>query len=367
MPRRRRLLKRRCLHLCKDIVAIGFVSALMLWTTAAPAAEHSIPLFMSASNDLQQGFVRIINHSNESGVVVVRALDDTGREFGPIELTMAPFQKLQFNSNDLELGNASKGIPLGIGGAQGDWRLRFESNLALEVLAYVRTADGFLTSMHDLVSDEGSRYRVPIFNPGSNRDQQSLLRLINPHDVDVAVSIAGVDDGGKPASGNVTLTLPAGETQTVSAQDLESGGRGITGSLGDGSGKWELFVSADHPVQLVNLLESTTGHLTNLSSSPVEGGFFREIDGALTPPTDPGSGDGPAFVAVGDEAIAISPDGVTWKSYPIRTTRSDRLKMWRTEKDFGSRSETVECLPARMGEIGCMSSKRTHLTISPAE
>ena len=33
----------------------------------------------------------------------------------------------------------------------GDWRLMLESNLDIEVPAYVHTADGFLTNVHDKV------------------------------------------------------------------------------------------------------------------------------------------------------------------------------------------------------------------------
>ena len=187
-----RLVKRKRTDLLKDITETGLAAALLVWATATPAAEQSIPQFMSASNALQHGFVRIINHSDESGVVVIEALDDAGRAFRPVELTIEPFQKLQFNSDDLELGNESKGIPTGIGGGQGDWRLHFESDLPIEALAYIRTTDGFLTSMHDVVVDEGSRYRVPIFYPGSNRNPQSQLRLINPHDTEVSGTFAGV-------------------------------------------------------------------------------------------------------------------------------------------------------------------------------
>ena len=54
------------------------------------------------------------------------------------------------------------------------------SELDLEVLAYMRTADGFLTSLHDRVPESESGYRVVTFNPGSNANQVSVLRLINP-------------------------------------------------------------------------------------------------------------------------------------------------------------------------------------------
>ena len=44
------------------------------------------------------------------------------------------------------------------------------------------------------------------------------------------------------------------------------GSFGGSNSLGDGAGKWQLFVAADQPIHIMSLLESATGHLTNLSA-----------------------------------------------------------------------------------------------------
>ena len=110
------------------------------------------------------------------------------------------------------------------------------------------------------------RYRVPIFNPGSNRRQVSSLRLINPGDGDAEVTIMGRDARGELApGGEVRLTLPAGEARLLSARELEQGGVGFDGRLGDGAGKWLLSVSAERPIRVMSLLRSPTGHLTNLS------------------------------------------------------------------------------------------------------
>ena len=60
------------------------------------------------------------------------------------------------------------------------WRLELTSPLDIEVLSYIRTPAGFLTTMQDVAPAVGDRHRIAIFNPGSNRSQQSVLRLINP-------------------------------------------------------------------------------------------------------------------------------------------------------------------------------------------
>lgn len=136
------------------------------------------------------------------------------------------------------------------------------------MLAYVRTKrDGFLTSMHDVVAEKTGRYEVSVFSPGSNSRQVSMLRLINGGSRDAAVTIQGWDDDGE-RGGDVRLTVPAGRSRNVSAQELEIGGDGLAGKLGDGKGKWRLTVRSGRPIKVMNLLSSPTGHLTNLSTSP---------------------------------------------------------------------------------------------------
>ena len=132
------------------------------------ATSEIVPLFISASHASQQGFARIINHSDQSGLVTVTATDDAGRS-AEITFEMEARETRHFNSADLEDGNAAKGITA-IGVGMGDWRLDVESDLRLEVLAYVRTLDGFLTSMHDRARKPGLWHLVPTFNPASNRN-----------------------------------------------------------------------------------------------------------------------------------------------------------------------------------------------------
>lgn len=232
-----------------------------------------VPLFMAADDPVRQGFVRIGNYSARAGTVSVRAIDDTGQRFGPITVSLDAGQVAHFNSNDLENGNAAKGLSAGVGNGQGHWRLEMETDLELlGPLAYVRTRDGFLTSMHDLVrprGDQSLRHVVPVFNPASNANQVSQLRVVNPTDSAAQVVVSGVDDAGNAGSeGDVTFVLPAGHAKLITASDMEAGQSDLTGRLGDGTGKWRLLVTADRPVRVLNLLQSRTGNLTNLSSSP---------------------------------------------------------------------------------------------------
>ena len=220
-----------------------------------------------AMDDRRQGFVRVINHSNEPGEVRVQAIDDDGRAYGPATLSVAANGTRHFNSDDLERGNAGKGLSGGVGPGQGGWRLELDSDLDIEVLSYIRTADGFLTAMHDVAPEKDGVHRVAIFNPGSNLDQVSVLRLVNPGGTEAAVTIRGIDGDGLTPGSDVEVSVPAGAARTLSAADLERG-IGVSGALGDGAGKWQLSVASDSPIRVMSLLESPGGHMTNLSTVP---------------------------------------------------------------------------------------------------
>ncbi len=256
-------------------LAITFL--LFLGPPALAQQHHSIPLVTPASNLAQQGFVRIINHSDRGGTVSIHAIDDTGRRFGPATLSLDAKEAVQFNSRDLEEGNPDRGLSGGVGDGTDNWRLELSTDLNIEPLAYIRTPDGFLTSMHDLVPEANGCHHVPIFNPGSNRSLESLLRLINPGEDDAYVYIRGLDARGDASPyGYFQLDLPAGAARTLSARQLEQGiWSGTTdGRLGDGEGKWHLLVSAEsasahpHPIQVMSLIRTRSGHLANLSTSP---------------------------------------------------------------------------------------------------
>jgi hypothetical protein len=141
---------------------------------SATRLGHRVGLFPAASRWTQekgyQGFVRIINRSDDAGEVRIDAWDDAGAHRGPVTLALEALETKHFNSGDLEEGNAGKGLPEGIGSGEGDWRLEVASTLDIEVLGYIRTRDGFLTAMHDVAPASEAGHRVVTFNPGRNVD-----------------------------------------------------------------------------------------------------------------------------------------------------------------------------------------------------
>ena len=251
--------------------------------------SHLVPLFMAAADppgqrcedlapgarEARQGFVRVINRSDRAGEVRITAHDDAGAPGQEIlTLQLDAQQRTHFNSDDLEQGNAGKRLAGAAGDGQGDWRLSLASeDLDIQVLAYARSLPcGFLTSLHDLAPCTANRCQIAIFNPASNLNQRSMLRLVNPTDAPASVTISGVDDAGQSPGGPVSFDLPAGAARTLTAPQLESetadGREGLSGALGDGAGKWELTVEANRAIQAMSLMESPTGHLTNLSTAP---------------------------------------------------------------------------------------------------
>ncbi len=236
---------------------------------ALGAADVVLPLITEADNRRQQGFVRVINASTRSGVVRIDAVDDMGRRFGPAALSLAAGQSRNFNSRDLERGNASVGVHGGVGSGTGNWRVELRADFDIQARAYIRTPDGFLTAMHSVsaeTSPGSQRYHVPFFNPGSNTSLRSLLRVVNPSTATANVTISGIDAEGNAAPrGDVRFNLLGGRAVLLSAQGLEQGVTGARGRFGTGQGKWQLYVSSNQPLLVMGLMLTRSDHLSNLS------------------------------------------------------------------------------------------------------
>ena len=171
-------------------------------------------------------------------------------------------------------GIPTRDCPGRVGDGSGNWRLELDTDLDIEALAYIRTPQGFLTGVHDVVEGASMRWRVHFFNPASNLGKKSLLRVINASGIETEVEIEGRDDVGASGESKVQFTLPADGARMLSAQDLE-GGYSATesesefefdGSFGDGTRKWQLFVSAGRPIHVMSLMLSSDGLLSNLST-----------------------------------------------------------------------------------------------------
>ncbi len=272
------------MHVRKSFAA---ALAVLVWGwSAADAEQYTIPLFPApgASGD-PQSVLRIVNNTGEAATVQVFAIADDGTRSGPATIALGATAAVEFDATELQSANAAKGLGGGLGSLSGDVRLSIDSDAPVVPLALVRASDGTLSAMHDTVrpaSDAGEQYRyeIPVFNLSTDVTQASRLRLINPGDTSAALTIAGRDDGGAVAGGgDVTLTLPAGGARTLTAQQLEAGDAAMTGRLGAATGGWRLTVSSDRPLQVVNIVVSSTGYWNNLSTTAVRGAAPADLAG----------------------------------------------------------------------------------------
>ena len=283
------------------------LAGLVLLCGGALAERYAVPLLAppGASGE-PQGVLRIVNSAAESGTVSIYAIDDAGVRSGPAEFTLNASAAAEFTAAELQSGNAARGLEGGIGVAAGDARLVIETDLDIVPLAFVRAADGALSAMNETVRATEAQagrylYDVPVFNPAADAVQASRLRLINPGDTAAAVTIAALDDGGAAASGGeVTLTLPAGGARTLTAPQIEAGDAGLTGRLGaPGLGRWRLTVTADRPLQVMNIVAAPAGYWSNLSAAATSIGTATSTSTSI------------ATAGSTADSIAISIDGLT--------------------------------------------------------
>ena len=294
---------------------------------------HLVPVFLPGGSLFGESFARVINRSAQAGEVSIEAIDATGQRYGPVALAIGARQTAHFTATDLELGNAAKGLPAGVGYGDGDWRLELRSALDLDVSAYLRARDvghGLVSSMNALAPEAYAQHRVMTFDPGSDTGRAGKLRLLNPGSKVARAFIEGTDDRGETAS--VAVTVPAGGSRDFTAAALEAGdGDGVVaGSLGDGAGTWRLETTSYDGVYVLNLLESAM-QLTNLSSaapagsphhlplfraaSPAREGYLRIVNLSQAP----GSVELRAFDQNGRAAApvswALSPGGtvISWR------------------------------------------------------
>ena len=276
MPARfgNRVARQTTIRQCRGaFTALGtLLSVALLLAAVQPALAqtmHTLPFVTPASNTSQRTLVRIVNRSNRGAVVTIHAIDDTGERRGPVRAWIGARQTRHINSQQLEGGGGLVG-GRGVGNGTGNWRLELETTLDIAPLAYIWGPGGVITTMHDTVRSEAMRHHVLTFNkaPASLTQSRALLRLTNPTDDRAAVAITGRDDAGRAGAGTVRLPLAAGASRMLTVHQLERGDSSFQGSLGTrGTGRWQLFVAANRPIRVMNLLlNPNTGYMTNLSS-----------------------------------------------------------------------------------------------------
>lgn len=225
-----------------------------------------------ADNANQQTFIRLVNPNDADVAVQIQGFDDNGMPApgGEVVLMLSAQQSLQLNAADLELGNAGKGMDGALGNGIGKWQLKVNSSAPIEAMSLIRTPDGFLTSVTETVPTEAAGVHVLYFaNPGSNPNQQSFIRVVNRSGASGAVNVSAVDDAGIPApGGDIRFTLAANAALNFNAEDYTNGNpaKGLQGAFGSGTGKWQLTVSSALNLEVMSLIRTPDGFLTDLSN-----------------------------------------------------------------------------------------------------
>ena len=301
----------RCEQRGRNILATAFV--LTCLSASGEDYKYHVPYFLSAASNhgAQESFVRIVWPSCRTRPdLTITAVDDGGKSYGPIEVPWRPGPSgcgeiVNFNSRDLEDGNPEKGVGEGIGAPDvGDWQLFIESTSPVTVASYIRTSDGFLTSMNDVAPwyPERRAYYVSTFNPARNQNQRSRLRIINPNAADIRVQVLAQHDQVVGAYDyGPSIPLAPLEAISVTAEDLETyhsdwdippyGGQ--IGERGH-AGKWRLYLRAADPQALgntptmpewrlivMNIMDTPGIGISNLSSVPDMRSVVIEDDPAV--------------------------------------------------------------------------------------
>lgn len=270
----------------------------------APFAKSESPSallipYIPRPGQANQGFFSFENYGDAEAIVSLRLYDEHGTEVSLASVSLPAGITRWLNSTDLAHGNTGKGVsvtPRGTARGSSLWaRVQPNSDRVL-VLAYVRSSSGFVTAMSRTAAawqrESNNQWLavLPFFNPGANKSQSSMLRLINPTGQPRAVRVDAWDNIGDRGRSTVRCTLPTYGVISLKVAALEAGPNHpdcTTDGWGDGTGKWwvqvEDTVLRDDPLIAMALLHSTgTGLVTNVSAPAL-----TKLAQADTPPPPP--------------------------------------------------------------------------------
>lgn len=240
---------------------------------AGYGVEQRVPLLNPGSNSTRQSFLRLVNENPEPADAHIVGFDDSGR-FGTVSVRIEAREAIHLTAQELESGSGS--IVGNLCDGTGKWRFAIYSDQLLDVMSLLRTPDGFVTNLSNTVPRADTEHLIYFFNPSSNQTRQSFLRISNLTAEVADVLINAINDDG--TSGEVRLLVEPRSSVQLNSTDLEVGNfaKGLEGALGTGSGKWRLYVSSQSTLEVMSLIRSPGGTLTNLSDviHAVDGQFF---------------------------------------------------------------------------------------------
>ena len=181
---------------CVDPEAIASTSA---YSTLA--IETKLFVANPDSNINRQTFLRFINPNEDAVAIEIYGIDDDGNfsASGAVSFNLDGGAAKQIAVQDLGNGDADEGLTGYLCDGQGKWELHVRSDETVEVMGLIRTPDGFLTSLTDVVPQINGVNHAYFVNPASNTSKQTFLRVVNTSSESGQVTISGVDNEGHNA------------------------------------------------------------------------------------------------------------------------------------------------------------------------
>ena len=225
-----------------------------------------------------QGFYSFENAEDRAQTATIFLTSDSGQLLRGAELTVPGGQLAHINSQDILNGNPTKGVSVTVVAqpreGEAAWAL-VTTPANMWVRAYVRAPSGFVSGMsatlEEYVSSGGySVEHATFFNPGSNTSIVSVLRILNVVLAGSRTAVIAARDAHKPLVR--TCHLPDRRWPRTHADRARARGRAgpeCSGRLGDGMGKWRLFVRPDNTTDFwfssMSQLWTAAGIVTNVS------------------------------------------------------------------------------------------------------
>lgn len=241
--------------------------ALQAWLELDFAYEQRIPMANPASNQTRQSVIRFVNLSDESNSIEVVAIDDLGMTNAEsISINLLARQSLEISIRDFESGLDLNNTNAGFCNGSGKWQLIALSHQPFEVSSILNTAGELPSEINSVVPKFGDYYKINFFNPSSNQDRLSFIRIVNNEQRSGTVQLRAIDDSGMTYEPQTILMAPLTSSQ-INASDLENGNaqKGLDLGIGDGDGKWRLTAHSDLDLSIMSLVRIQGGFLQNMS------------------------------------------------------------------------------------------------------
>ena len=169
----------------------------------------------------------------------------------PAVQNIATFNETVLAINTAQPGTITTGVP-----SSGTLRICAQGNGSV-ISAQSITGEAGINATYEstacpvaALQNNGSTVNIANLPPAGNPTQEGLIRIVNNSTLSGRVTIRAKDDAGANGTSPVTFTLPAGRSVLYTTAELETGTAAavtpakpdLTGSFGDGAGRWRVNI-----------------------------------------------------------------------------------------------------------------------------